>query len=139
MMLTHTSGTPGAVNFLLADATQQKTATAAVSGLATDFHTMAGTFDGTTALAYSDAVVGSGQTGLVIPSPNLNPPDVLTGTVGFESLIPVLMSGVDSGLYNSSTGAYSTPNQALYNGRAQMIFDKALTGAQITSLDALVR
>jgi hypothetical protein len=138
MMLTHTAGTPGAVNFLLADATQQKTATATLSS-ATAFNSMAGTFDGTTAIAYGNAVAGSGQTGLVIPSPNLNPPDVLTGDVGFASLIPVLMSGTDSGLYNSSTASYGGANQALYNGRAQMVFDKALSGAQITSLDALVR
>lgn len=140
MLLSHTSGTPGAINCLLSDATQQKTATATVAGLATDFHTNACTFDGTTLLAYSDAAAGSGQTGLVIPSPNLNPPDNLTGQVGFATNVNVLMSGSDQGQYNSSTASY-TPggNAALGSWRAQMIFDKALTGAQITSLDALVR
>ena len=140
MMLSHTAGTPGAINCLLSDATQQKTATATVSGLATDVHTNSCTFDGTTLLAYSDAVAGSGQTGLVIPSPNLNPPDMLTGQVGFATLVNVLMSGSDTGQYNSSTASYGPGgNAALASWRAQMIFDKALTGAQMTSLDALVR
>jgi len=140
MALYHTSGSPGGISFELQDATHTVTSTATVSGLATDFHTAAGTFDGTTSVAYSDAVAGSGQTGLVIPSPNLNPPDVLTGQVGFATNIYALVSGSSQGLYNNSTGIYTlSSNAALYSGRAQMIFDKALSGSQITSLDALVR
>jgi hypothetical protein len=140
MALYHTSGSPGGISFELQDATHTVTATKTVSGLATDFHTAAGTFDGTTSIAYSDAVAGSGQTGLVIPSPNLNPPDVLTGQVGFATNIYALVSGSSQGLYNNSTGVYTlSSNAALYSGRAQMVFDKALSGAQITSLDALVR
>lgn len=140
--LQHASGTPGTINCLLADATQQKTATAPVTGLATDVHTASCTFDGTTWLGYSDAVAGSGQTGLVIPSPDLIPPDMLTGQVGLGDLntVRVLASGGDGAFGNVTAGTYSiSSNQAQYSGRAQMIFDKALTGAQETSLDALVR
>ncbi len=145
MMLSHTAGTPGGAEFRLYDQTQTKTATATVSGLATDVHTLAGTFDGTTLLAYSDAVAGSGsQTGLVIPGPNLTgQTDALTGQIdpnpSSSSNFHVIISGTDAGLYNNATGYYPNGNAALYSGRAQMIFDKALTGAQITSLDALVR
>lgn len=144
LWLTHTSGAPGGAEFRLYDATHSVTATATVPGLATDFHTIAGTFDGTTLLAYVDAVAGSGQTGLVIPSPNLNPPDALTGQIDNGpnpgSNWNTLSSGSDAGLFNPTTGYYAAGStMAQYSGRAQMVFDKALSGAQITSLDALVR
>lgn len=139
MMLSHTSGSPGAINCLLSDATQQQTATATVVS-ATAFNTSACTFDGTTWLAYSNATAGSGLTGLVIPSPNLNPPDMLTGQIGVATNINVLISGSDQGQFNSSAATYSpSGSAALGSFRAQMIFDKALSGTQVTSLDALVR
>lgn len=139
IMLSHTSGTPGGISCLLSDATTQQNATATISS-ATAFNTGACTFDGTTWLAYGNATPGSGLTGLVIPSPNLNPPDMLTGQIGFATDVNVMMSGATAGLYSTNTSAYvPTGNEALSSVRAQMIFDKALTGAQITSLDALVR
>ncbi len=139
MLLQHSSGSPGGINCLLSDATQQQTATATVVS-ATAFNTAACTFDGTTWLAYSNATPGSGQTGLVIPSPNLNPPDMLTGQIGIANGVFALLSGSDSGLWNKLTANYA-PNGAasLSSVRAQMIFDKQLTGAQITSWDALMR
>jgi len=143
MTLSHTAGSPGGAEFRLYDQTQTKTATATFSS-ATAFNTIAGTFDGTTLLTYANAVVGSGQTGLVIPGPNLVPTtDALTGQIdpnpSISSNFNVIMSGTDAGLYNNTTGYYPNGNAALYSGRAQMIFDKALTQGQITSLDALVR
>jgi len=142
MILTHTSGSPGAINFLLSDATQQKTATASISGLATDFHTAAGVFDGANLIAYSDAVAGSSKTGLVIPSPNLNPPDMLTGQVGIvgnPANVNVLLAGTDQGLYNTGTGYVPGANQAQYSGGALIVFDKGLTPTQITLLNTLIR
>jgi hypothetical protein len=139
MEMTHTSGSPGGVSCYISDATTNKTATATPVS-ATAFNTAACTFDGTNWLAYSNASAGSPQTGLTIPSPNLNPPDMLTGQIGVASNINVLFSGSDQGLYNASTNAYSpSASNALYSGRAQMVFDVALTGAQVASLDALVR
>lgn len=141
MMLAHTAGTPGAVNFYLTDATQNKTATATITGLATDVHTIAGTYSATNgAIAYADAVAGTPQTGLVIPSPNLNPPDILTGQVGSVNDIFTLGSGNDFGRYRVSTSTYFfNGSYAQASVRAQMIFDIELTGAEVTSLDALVR
>ena len=141
MMLAHTAGTPGAVNFYLTDATQNKTATATITGFATDVHTIAGTYSSTNgAIAYADAVAGTPQTGLVIPSPNINPPDILTGQIGIANNVFALGSGNDFGRYTTSTGVYFfNGNYAQASVRAQMIFDVELTGAEITSLDALVR
>lgn len=140
MRLTHTTGSPGGISSTLYDATTSQTATATISGAATDFHTAAVTFDGTTLIAYSDAVAGSGQTGLVIPSPNLNPPDSLTGSIGVTSEMPFLGSGSASSKYRPSTSSYIfSNNEALYSGAAQIVFDKGLSGAQISSLNTLIR
>jgi hypothetical protein len=137
MKMTHTTGSPGTISCQLYDATTSKTATVNVAGLATDVHTAACTFDGTSLVAWSDAVAGSAQTGLVIPSPNLNPPDALTGAVANQTILPFLGSGSASLKY---VGGYVfSNNEALYSGRAQMVFDIALTQGQMTSLDALVR
>lgn len=140
MYLSHDSGSPGTISAALFDATQQKIATASVAGAATDFHTAALVFDGTNLIAYSDAVAGTPQTGLVIPSPNLNPPDALTGQIGTANLVSVLVAGDAAGLYNSSAGAFSSQgNLAQYSGAGMFIFDKGLSAAQIASLDALIR
>jgi hypothetical protein len=139
MALYHSAGTPGAANFLLYDATQNKTATATMTGLATDIHSIAGTFDGTTLLAYADAVAGTGVAGLVIPSPNLNPPDALTGRQGFGTSVPFLGSGSQDSKYTYGTGYVFDNAQAQFNGGALIIFDKALTPTQISSLDALMK
>lgn len=141
MKMIHTAGSPGTISCQLYDATQSKTATATVSGLATDVHTAACTFDGTTLLAYSDGVVGGVTgTGLVIPSPNLNPPDALTGAIGNANDVPFLGAGSSNSKYRISTGAYIfSGNEALSSVRANMVYDVALPGSQITSLDALVR
>ena len=138
MKMTHTTGSPGTISCQLYDATQSKTATVAVAGLATDVHTAACTFDGTSLVAWSDAVSGAPQTGLVIPSPNLNPPDALTGSVNSQSILPFLGSGSASLKYQSGGYVFSN-NEALYSGRAQMVLDVALPQGEMTSLDALVR
>lgn len=140
MYLSHDAGSPGTISFALNDATQQKIATRAVAGAATDFHTAAGVFDGTDAIAYSDAVAGTAQSGLVIPSPDLNPSDALTGQIGTADLVYALVSGDAAGLYSSSGAAFSSQgNLAQYNGGAFMVFDVDLSGAQISSFDALIR
>jgi hypothetical protein len=139
MALYHSAGAPGAANFALSDATQTKTATATISGSATILHSIAGTFDGTTLLAYADAVAGTGVTGLVIPSPNLNPPDALTGSVGNSTNMPFLGSGSQSSTYTYGTGYVFNNADALFNGGALIVFDKALTPTQISSLDALMK
>lgn len=142
IMLQHASGTPGGINCVISDATQQKTATATVAGLATDVHTASCTFDGTTWKAWSDAVAGTGQTGLIIPSPNLLATDMLTGQVDLSSVnsVRVLASGGDGALGNVTAGTYSiSSNQAQYSARLQAIFDVALSGSEQTSLDALAR
>jgi hypothetical protein len=140
MALFHSAGTPGAANFLLSDATQTKTATATISGLATNLHSIAGTFDGTTLLAYADAVAGTGVAGLVIPSPNLNPPDTLTGSVGVGTVTPFLGSGSQDSKYDYNAPGYGFDEiQAQFNGGALIVFDKALTPTQISSLDALMK
>ncbi len=141
--LTHTSGTPGAVNFRIFDATQAKVATATISGAATDFHTIAGTFDGTDAYAWADGSAGSAETGLVIPSPSLAATDALTGqvqnTISAGAIWHLYGSGTDQ-LYMNPTGTRVTgSNLAQYNGALQLIFDKGLSGAQMTSLNTLVR
>ena len=140
MYLSHDSGSPGTISFALFDATQQKIATSTVAGAATDFHTAAGVFDGTNLIAYSDAVAGTPQTGLVIPSPNLNPADALTGQIGTADLTSVLVAGDSAGLYNRATGAFSSQGSlSQYNGGAQFVFDTDLTAGQISSFDALIR
>lgn len=140
--ISHLSGSPGSIELKLSDATQIKTATATVSGLATDVHTATGTFDGTTLLAYSDAVAGTGVTGLVVPSPKLNPFGMLDGQVdnnqGVGSNWRVLVSGASQGIAASGTSP-GCDTLAQFSGRALMLFDMAITGAQVTSLDALVR
>lgn len=138
--MSHTSGTPGTISCSLSDATQTLTATAPVAGLATDVHTSTCTFDGTNLTAYSDAVAGTPVPGLVIPSPDLAPSDALTGAIGIANEMPFLGSGSTSSKYRASTDAYIfSNNEALSSVRAQMVFDAALTGGQITSLDTLVR
>jgi hypothetical protein len=142
MSLSHLSGTPGSIAFKLSDASASPvTATATVSGSATDVHTIAGTFDGTTMLAYSDAVAGSGQTGLVIPSPRLTPYGPMDGQVdsnmGFGSNWWTLVSGASQGIASAGTNPGCDTN-AQFSGRALMIFDIALPGAQVTSLDAAI-
>lgn len=143
MYLSHDSGSPGTISAALSDGTQQKIATQTVSGSATSFHTAALVFDGTNLIAYSDATTGSAgstQTGLVIPSPNLNPPDNLTGEIGNGNLTAVLVSGDAAGLYSRVGGTYNGQgNLAQYSGAATIIFDKGLSGAQMTSLDSLIR
>lgn len=140
MYLSHDAGSPGTISFLIPDATQAKTATVAVAGSATTFHTAAGVFDGTDAIAYSDAVSGTPQSGLVIPSPTLSATDVLTGQIGDANLLAALLAGDAAGLYNKSAGAFSSQgNTAQYNGAALIVFDKGLSSAQISSLDALIR
>lgn len=140
MMLSHTSGSPGAINCLLADATQLKTATAAIAS-ATAVNTMGCTFDGTTLLGYANGSpdVSGQQTGLVIPSPTLSPTDMLTGEINPGNLFPSLVSGSDQGMYNYSGGFDMNGVQAQSSVRAQMVFDKDLSGAQVASWDALVR
>lgn len=140
MYLSHDSGSPGTISAALNDATQQKIATKAVSGSATDFHTAALVFDGTDLFAYSDAVAGTAQSGLVIPSTSLNPSDALTGQIGEANLTHVLVSGDAAGLYARTSGALSSQgNLAQYSGAATIIFDKGLSSAQMTSLDSLIR
>ncbi len=140
MYLSHDSGSPGTISAALNDGSQQKIATRSVSGSATDFHTAALVFDGTDLLAYSDAVAGTAQTGLVIPSASLNPSDNLTGQIGNANLIHVMVAGDAAGLYNKGGGALSAQgNHAQYSGGATIIFDKGLSGAQMSSLDALIR
>jgi len=141
--LSHTSGSPGSISCLIYDGTQQKDATATVSGSATDFHTMACTYDGDEWRAWSDATMGSlcsGCDSLAIPSPNLSPADNLTGQIGSANLTSLLISGSETGYYNRSAGAVNaTGNTAQFSGGAQIVFDKALTSGQMTSLNTLIR
>jgi hypothetical protein len=137
--LYHSAGTPGAANFLLADATQTKTATATISGSATAIHSIAGTFDGTTLLAYADAAAGTGLTGLVIPSPDLTSTDALTGQTSNPLNVSFLGSGAQVTKYTYGTGYIFEQTQANFNGGALFMFDVALTSAQISSLDTLLK
>jgi hypothetical protein len=139
MALYHSAGTPGAATFVLADATQTKTATSTMSGSPTAMHSMAGTFDGTTLVAYADAVAGTGVTGLVIPSPDLTATDALTGTVGNYGNVPFLGSGSEISKYQYGTGYAFEAAQANFNGGAFLVFDVALTPVQISSLDTLMK
>lgn len=140
LQVSHTSGSPGGVSCLISDGTKQRDATIAVSGSATTFHTMGCTYDGSEWKAWSDAVGGTAITDLVIPSPTLNPPDNLTGQIGVPSLTFLLMSGSETGYFNRGSNTISpTGNSALYSGAAHIIFDKALSGAQMTSLNTLIR
>lgn len=142
LQMQHASGTPGTINCLLADATHLVTATATVTGLATDVHSASCTFDGTNWRAWSDAAGGTAQTGLVIPSPDYRTTDMLTGQTQAASSQAgyVLGTGGDTGKGNWVTGAYTVgSNQAQYGARLQAIFDVALSGAEQTSLDALAR
>lgn len=137
MQLSHTAGSPGTISCTLYDATHPVTATASITGLATDVHTGACTFDGTNLTAYSDGVAGTPQAGLIIPSPNLSPPDALTGQIGVSSTVTFLGSGSASSKY---VGGYVfSNNEAQSSVRANMIYDIALPGSEVASLDALVR
>jgi len=142
MMLSHSSGSPGAINCLLSDATHLATVTATPAS-ATAVNTASCTFDGTNWTAYANAAVGTSDATLVIPSPTLSPPDILTGQIdnaaSASSNTRALFSGSDQGIYNNATGYSPSAGQAQSSVRAQMIFDVALTGAEQTSLDALVR
>lgn len=138
--LSHTSGTPGSVSCLMYDGVNSRDATVAVSGLATAFHTMGCTYDGAEWKAWSDAVSGTAITDLVIPRPTLSPADNLTGQIGGANLTYLLISGSDTGYYNRALNTINpTGNVARYSGGAQIIFDKALSGAQMTSLNTLIR
>lgn len=138
--LTHTSGAPGSASFYLFDGTTNKTATSAFSGSATDFHTMAGVFDGTDLIAYADGAAGTPQSGLTIPSPTLNPADALTGQQGLSGNMQLLGSGGDQFLRAYSTGAITaTGSRAGYSGALQAMFDIGLTAGQNASLNSLVR
>lgn len=144
MMLTHGSGSPGTVSCLITDATHQVTVTAAPAS-ATAVNTASCTFDGTNWTAYANATAGTPDSTLVIPSPNLAPPDNLTGQIDgtgvaqLNQLVKVLFSGSDQGLYQLGTGYNPGASQSLGSYRGLFVLDKALTGAQQTSLDALVR
>jgi hypothetical protein len=139
MKMTHVSGSPGSISCTLYDASGSATATKAVAGLATDVHTAACTYDPTNGLvAWSDAVAGTPVTTLVIPSPNLNPPDALTGVMLNQSVTPFLGSGSASSKYQSGGYVFSN-NEALASVRANMVLDVALPQGEMTSLDALVR
>ena len=138
--LSHDSGSPGTISAALFDATQQKIATAPVIGLATDFHTAALVFDGTNLIAYSDGIAGTPQSGLIIPSPNLNPPDGLTGQVTVDNLTHVLVSGDQGGLYSRDTNTFSSQgNAAQFNGAAIEVLDKGLSASQVLSWHNLIR
>lgn len=143
MSLTHTAGTPGGISCTGFDATHPATATATVAGLATDVHTASCTFDGTNWTAWSDAVTGTPVGGLVIPSPTLSPPDMLTGQIdnnlSINSKIFTLMSGTNFGSHSGAVGYVNSGSAALSSFRGLFVFDKAFTGAEQTSLDALVR
>lgn len=151
MALYHSAGTPGAANFLLSDATHNLTATATFTGNATDVHSMAGTFDGTTLAVYADAVAGttcsggSGTscTGLIIPQGNLSSNgnnDALTGSTNTAGgNVPFLGSGSQNSKYIYGTGYSFSNNEAQFNGGAIFVFDKALTPTQIASLDNLIK
>lgn len=143
MSLSHTAGAPGGISCTAFDASHPATATATVAGLATDVHTASCTFDGTNWTAWSDATAGTPVGGLVIPSPNLNPPDMLTGQIDNgpnpNSNWFTLMSGTNFGMFNPTTGYTNSGNAALSSFRGLFVFDKAFSGAQQTSFDALVR
>jgi hypothetical protein len=141
MKMTHTAGSPGTISCQLYDATGSATATKAVSGLATDVHTAACTYDPTNGLvAWSDAVAGTPVTTLVIPSPNLNPPDALTGVIGLANEVPFLGSGSASSKYRQTTSAYIfSNNEGLSSVRANAVLDVSLPQGEMTTLDAMVR
>jgi hypothetical protein len=139
LALYHSAGTPGVANFSLSDATQTKVATATFSGSATGLHSIAGTFDGTTVLAYADASAGAGVTGLVIPSPNLSATDALTGQVGNATSVAFLGSGSQLVQYTYGTGYVFSNSEANFTAGALLVFDVALTPVQISSLDSLMK
>lgn len=141
--LQHVAGTPGNAAFLLSDATHQVTATATISGNATDPHIIAGTFDGTTLLAYADGVAGTGQAGLVIPGTALQVTgtnDALTGQTNGSGLttIPFLGSGSTNSIYTYGTGYAYSNLEALFTGSDLIMFEKALTGTQVQALTTLI-
>ena len=144
LLLSHTSGSPGSINCLIYDGTTQGNVTAAPAS-ATAVNTASCTYDGTNWTAWANATAGTPQTGLVIPSPTMNPSDILTGQIDASGkaspgqLVRVLVSGNSQGMAQLGIGVFASGNESQASVRGQFVFDKAFTSGQQTSFDALVR
>lgn len=137
MSLSHTSGTPGNVSFMLTDdpASGLVTATSTVSAVsATAPHVAMGVYDGADVIAYCDGIAGTPDPDLP-PNANLANPHTLKGKQGHQGTTPFLASGVTGGSkYNISTQTYNfNSNQALFTcgalGWFEVGFDPALVSS----------
>lgn len=163
LSLTHASGTPGSINFLMADQTGTKTAT--VTGSGASIQVAIGTYDGSNMLAYSDGTAGSPNSSY--SQPTLRYDTVLNGArVGNDNAndelhIPFLCSGSKEAHYNSSDGGGSTDlsspfypgskpgplavpdrtfgqTNAKFTGGALVVLGKGVTATQATQLTTLL-
>jgi len=142
MALQHLTGSPGTASFFMSDATHTVTAgPLAVGGAATDFHVLAGTFDGTLINVYADGVAGTAQSGLVIPGAALVANnDVLTGLTAITGAnTPFLGSGSQNSKYVYGTGYSYSDNQAQFSATDNIVLEKALTPTQVASLTTLIQ
>lgn len=141
LALQQSAGATPNASFMLGDATHSVTATATISGSATAAHIIAGTFDGTNLCAYADGVSGTCQGGLVVPTLPLSTTnmDGLTGQIGGSSSIRVLGSGSVDSKYEVGTGYVYSENQAYFSASDFIVFDVALTSAQMAALTSLLK
>lgn len=145
--LQHLTGTPGTIRFSFANASTTFTADGPAPGSATAAQIIAGTFDGTTLVAYTEGVAGTGVTGpvansnlqtLFLNSSSLNN---IVGQIGVTgSVFTFLQSGAQDSKYTYAGGYnYDGSNQAASKNGDLIVFDKALTPTQIASLTTLIR
>ncbi len=138
MALYNSSGSPGAASFYLEGASTSLTA---VAGALTNGnpHIIGGTFDGTNVTAYADGVAGVSLPGLAANA-DLVLETRLRGIWGNTSLIPFVGSGALDSKYNINLEAYVfDESQALFSASDLILFDKALTAAQMASLTVLLQ
>jgi len=130
-----TAGSPGYASFFLTGTSTTVTATSSLSG--TGAHIVAGTFDGTTLTSYADGTAGTGQTGLPANT-DLSANTELKGLIGTETNVPFLGSGSQNSKYTIGTGYVFENAEAQFSGSDLIVFDKALTSLQMTSLTSLL-
>lgn len=137
--LQNTSGNPGSANLIVNKAGTGSFSASALAGTVANgaVHIIGGTYAATEIVAYNEGVAG---TPVAVTDNSL-----LHGYLGAGSGTPFLMSGSASGKNTGSVsdvapGTYVFHNtSALFTASDLIVFDVALSGAQMASLNVLLR
>jgi hypothetical protein len=127
----------GNANFVLADNTNIKTASVAVTSQ-TAANIILGTFDGTNLIAYANGTAGTPVTGLAANT-DLSLSTSLKGNLNGVPSLYFLGSGSTGSKYTIGTGYVFADPEAQFTASDLFVFDKALTSTQVTSLTSLLR